>query len=361
MLHQLVTDLGCTIVLASATQPTLDHRKLQEAGCALPTPRPITPTDLNLAQRLQRVRVSWPEKDQALGWVEVAALMTARPAALGVVNTTRAARELFQVLKAQRPDDAFHLSAKMCPAHRMEVLQKALDRIKEKRPCYLISTQLIEAGVDVDFPMVLRELAPFDAIIQAAGRCNREGLLNGPDGTPGGELVVFRSRAFVENQRRYYPQGYWYKQGLHVLEQDTGLYLGTPPDVHSSADLADYFTRFYYAGDLDREQIQVRRAKFQFAEVATHYRIIEDSGESVLVTNWPGHTDEVAPLLAAYEANPSRANLRRLAPYQVNVRFARKEAHPLIDLETYSVPTWTGGYDADTGLADERDVEDFLF
>src|SRR5262249_38267695 len=141
-------------------------------------------------------------------------------AALCVINTRRAARELFQSLKKKcSADGVFHLSTWMCPAHRLKVLDSVKARLDGGLPCYLASTQLIEAGIDVDFPLVLREMAPLEAIIQAAGRCNREGTLNGPDGSPGGRLIVFRSRAAKEEPLRYYPPDPWYLMGRDVLEK----------------------------------------------------------------------------------------------------------------------------------------------
>jgi CRISPR-associated endonuclease/helicase Cas3 len=81
-----------------------------------------------------------------------------------------------------------------------------------------VSTQLIEAGVDVDFPLVMREMGPLEAVIQSAGRCNREGMLKTVDGTPGGRVIVFRSRASVDEPQRYYPPDPWYAAGRYVVE-----------------------------------------------------------------------------------------------------------------------------------------------
>src|SRR5690606_20047417 len=112
-------------------------------------------------------------------------------AALCIVNTKAAARSLFLAARQRLgADDALlHLSTSMCPEHRRRVLAACRARLATGRPCWLVSTQVVEAGVDLDFPLVLREVGPLDSIAQAAGRCNREGRL----GREGGRVVVFRS------------------------------------------------------------------------------------------------------------------------------------------------------------------------
>ena len=151
---QLVSTLGCTVLLCTATQPAFDHADMPER---LRNVREIIPPELDLFVRLRRVQVVWPKPDDArLDWPAVAERMREHPAALCVVNTRRAARELFAELK-KLGRDVFHLSTSMCPAHRILVLDEVRRRLDSKKPapCYLVSTQLIEAGVDVDFPFVM--------------------------------------------------------------------------------------------------------------------------------------------------------------------------------------------------------------
>jgi CRISPR-associated endonuclease/helicase Cas3 len=152
----------------------------------------------------------------------------------------------------------------MCPAHRLRVLDQVRQRLDNSQTCYLVSTQLIEAGVDVDFPFVMRELAPLEAVIQAAGRCNREGKLNGPDGSPGGKVVVFRSNAAEVDPKKYYPPDRWYRAGRSVLESSF-LNNDREPQIDDPADIKEYFERLYRAGDLDSRQIQSARQCFDFA------------------------------------------------------------------------------------------------
>ena len=113
---------------------------------------------------------------------DLQAQLNHRPQALCIVNTRRHAKGLFDGLS---PDGRFHLSTLMCPAHRQATLLEIRARLKNGQPCRVISTQVMEAGIDVDFPVGYRALAGLDSIIQAAGRVNREGRL------PRGDLYVF--------------------------------------------------------------------------------------------------------------------------------------------------------------------------
>lgn len=345
MLGQLVQRLGCSVVLCTATQPAFQHPAMPER---LERVHEIARSELRLFERLRRVRVEWPKPDDPpLSWSEVAARMFRERAALCIVNTRRAARELFDELR-QSSKAVFHLSTSMCPAHRLGVLAEVKRRLEAGKKCYLVSTQLIEAGVDIDFPVVLRELAPLEAIIQAAGRCNREGTLNGPNGEPGGRVIVFRS---VEGA---IPKDGWYETGRALL---TTLFLNqnAPPDIGEPADIQRYFQQLYWTKGpeaLDRKKIQALRRSFNFPEVAAAYRLINDDGVAVLVAEWAERKSEIDELLAEVKKNPTRANYRRLAPFQVNLRQHELAKLPVTAVEEVpGVPVWRGNYDAQLGFS----------
>ena len=308
----------------------------------------IARSELRLFERLRRVHVEWPKPDDSpLSWSEVAARMFRERAALCIVNTRRAARELFAELR-QSCATVFHLSTSMCPAHRLGVLAEVKRRLEAGKQCYLVSTQLIEAGVDIDFPIVLRELAPLEAIIQAAGRCNREGTLNSPNGEPGGRVIVFRS---VEGA---IPKDGWYETGRALL---TTLFLNqnAPPNIDDPADIQRYFQQLYWTKGpeaLDRKKIQALRRSFNFPEVAAAYRLINDDGVAVLVASWAERKTEIEELLAEVKKNPTRANYRRLAPFQVNLRQHELAKLPVTAVEEVpGVPVWRGIYDAQLGFS----------
>jgi CRISPR-associated endonuclease/helicase Cas3 len=348
MLKQLTTDLGSSVVLCTATQPAFDNANMPKER--LENVREIIPEPLrrrdqdDLFVRLQRVQVAWPKKgDIPLGWPDIVQRMRDAKQALCIVNTRRAARELFAELK-RTGGDAFHLSTSMCPAHRLAVLDEVRKRLDDRRPCYLASTQLIEAGVDVDFPFVLRELAPLEAVIQSAGRCNREGKLKGPDGSPGGRVLVFRS---VEGAL---PADRWYRAGRAVLESSF-LNNGREPRIDHPADIAEYFERLYWTGELDAGNLQAARQRFEFATVAKGYRLIDDHGVAAVVASWEEKREEVEALLDAVRGRRSRANFRKLALFQVNLKsWACTPGIGAAIEELPGVFVWRGGYDCETGL-----------
>ena len=161
---------GATAVFMTATQPAFASTK-----AALPygwEPSPIELDRNALAETLRRTRIELPRQDERLSWPAVAARLSAHPQALCVVNTTAHARKLFHLLP---PADRFHLSARLCPTQRQEKLMLIREQLADGQLCRLVSTQIIEAGVDVDFPVAFRALGPLDSIIQTAGQCNREG------------------------------------------------------------------------------------------------------------------------------------------------------------------------------------------
>ncbi len=365
MLRQFATDWNTTIVLCTATQPAFDHDQLSaDEGLAATE---IIPPSAGLFQRLKRVNLVWPTScDAALDWNELARQMeqaaksasvsrTISQAALTIVNSRRAARELFTVLRERFDDGVYHLSTSMCPAHRSSVLSDVRQRLRDGRHCFLVSTQLIEAGVDLDFPVVFRELAPLEAIIQAAGRCNREGALRDEGGLRHGKVFVFRSRAAVEEPRRYFPPDRWYQAGRSTLENHF-LNAGRSPQIDSPTDIYEYFTRLYHSGSLDKHDIQNSRRNFNFADVADKYQLINQDGTSVIVATWESHREVVDDLVKAVRRDPSRANFRALVPYQLNLR-----AHELQKHRTSMAPiserieqrVWYGPYDDDLGLNPE--------
>jgi len=172
-----------TVVLCTATQPLLHQVNARKGALALAPQAELMPDADGLFQALRRVEVQDRRKSPAWNVDELAALAVesadTRGNCLVIVNTKRWARELFERSAAQLElDEVFHLSTDMCPAHRRKVLKAVKARLAAQQRVLCISTQLIEAGVDVSFRTVVRFLAGLDSIAQASGRCNRHG---GPD------------------------------------------------------------------------------------------------------------------------------------------------------------------------------------
>lgn len=181
-LRELVTNHGCTIVLCTATQPAIELREDFPIGLA--DIREIVKDVPALFTGLQRTKVNFVDSRSDEDLVEE---LVVERQALCIVNTRKHAAELFSLVKDRRTDGIFHLSALMCAEHRTEVLRKVNFALEHSMPCLLISTQVVEAGVDLDFPTVFRAMAGMDSIAQAAGRCNREGK------RPIGNVYVFET------------------------------------------------------------------------------------------------------------------------------------------------------------------------
>ena len=199
-------------------------------------------------------------------WRDVAAWMCQERSALAIVNTKRHAMELLDAL-----DDptVLHLSTLLCGAHRSEVLAKIRQRLAAGEPCQVVSTQVVEAGVDLDFATVFRAEAPLDAIIQAAGRCNREGNLEG-----NGRVVVFAS------QDGKVPPGL-YRSGTDIARVVRQLPNFDPNDP---AAVRQYFELLFGSVvDADLKKIQRSRKALDFPAVADKFRMIDEDACDVIV------------------------------------------------------------------------------
>ncbi len=177
----LVGQCGSTVVFCTATQPLLNEVDASKGAAKLSTDHEMMPNTKSLFKNLRRVEVLDERKDG--GWTEddvanaVQQEMKKAGSVLIIVNTKAQAKEVYKRCR-RMAEHVYHLSTSMCPAHRMEVLDEINARldVDNSNPLICVSTQLIEAGVDVDFGSVIRYLAGLDSIAQAAGRCNRNGL-----------------------------------------------------------------------------------------------------------------------------------------------------------------------------------------
>jgi CRISPR-associated endonuclease/helicase Cas3 len=182
-LRFLVNNCGSTVMLCTATQPLLHKVEPPQNALSITPEQKIIPNEKALFEQLRRVKVH--DRRKACGWQdeEIADLAIQEQANAGstlvVVNTKKEASALYNAICQKNSEQGavkvYHLSTNMCPAHRLDVLGDVKERIEKKQPVICVSTQLIEAGVDIDFGAVIRYLAGLDSIIQAAGRCNRHG------------------------------------------------------------------------------------------------------------------------------------------------------------------------------------------
>lgn len=285
MMRVLAKDYGVTFVLCTATQPELG-KEVDAFGridmMGLNDVYEIIHNKTELAKKMQRVQIHLPKAETSKQtWQQVADEISRHACVLAVVNTRKHARSLFGEL----PSDGIklHLSANMCAAHRAEVIALIRRYLHEyhqgrlKRPLWVVSTQLIEAGVDVDFPVVYRAMAGLDSIIQTAGRCNREGKL-----PTLGEVVVFRAEQGA-------PSGSL-KQGQDITEEM--LAAGLLADPLLPETFSEYFRRFRAKGEVDKYKIahdlmmessQENPLAIKFRTAAEKFRLIDNKGVALVV------------------------------------------------------------------------------
>jgi CRISPR-associated endonuclease/helicase Cas3 len=359
VLTELVAHYGTTVLLCTATQPAFAHAP----GFAyLEEVREIAPDPPALFRALERVDCQWPALEGTWSWERVAAAMRAERQALAIVNTKADALALLDALD---DPEAFHLSTLLCGAHRRDVLQLFKRRLRQGEPCRVVSTQVVEAGVDIDFPVVLRALGPLDRIVQAAGRCNREGRLDR------GEVIVFDP---IDGG---IPPGA-YRTATHVTES---LLRAGVPDLNDPAIFECFFGLLFPVQDLDGERVQPLRERLEFEQVATAFRLIDDDTLPAIVPyrglrgpeaeaaglDATRHERTVARLLGELHRVGERRDfgaLRRLLqqaqPYVVALR--RRQANQaqaeglLVELPG-GLWEWKGGYDERRGIVAPRDPE----
>jgi len=336
-LTELSLHYGTTVVLSTATQPAFE---------AIPLFQDIVSTEIvpepeRFFADLKRVNYEWL-LDPPLSWADVACLLEESPQALAVVNTKA---DALAVLEALNDPDALHLSTLLCGAHRRAVINEVKRRLAAGEKCRLVSTQIIEAGVDLDFPVVARAIGPLDGIIQAAGRCNREGRLKR------GRMIVFRP------QEGGMPAGA-YRTAAGVTE----ALLGIPGvDLDDPAIPREYFRQLFASVETDREGIQALRATFDYPEVARRFAMVDENSLGVVVTSYgpPPLRNQVNQALRElrYGSPRGRHLLRELQPYIVNVPLHTAESYyrqGLITLVQPGLGEWFGPYDPVRGLAPQE-------
>lgn len=305
VLQTLVDGYGASLVLSSATQPDLEERPASDGrrveGFRRGTIREIagSPEEIGDAfVQLKRVRT---ERAETKSWDEVAELVAAEKTVLAITHLRNDARELAEKVGAMTGEKVYHLSALMCGRHRQERIQEIRARLQSGDSIRVVSTQLVEAGVDLDFPVVFRAMAGFDSLIQSAGRCNREGRL------PFGRLVIYDTPTK--------PPAGWLKT---AADQAAAEFAGEP-----SLDLFDPETYRKFHRKLgsvtDKYRIQNLRQELAYEQVADAFRIIDDGWQTSVIVPWgeaPAFLDRAE---STNNPNELRRIARRIQPYSVSI------------------------------------------
>jgi len=379
VLRTLVDHFGTTVLLASATQPDFWHLSPFRALAA----REIIAEPAGLAGRLRRVSFEWridpsPTLEQVAD--EAADAAAGGSQAMVVVNTTADARRVLDRWRALVPTGVgWHLSTRMCPAHRRRVLAVVQERLAGGVPTMLVSTQLIEAGVDIDFPVVYRVLAPADSLLQAAGRANREGRL----GLAGRVVIVDPPDAGCPAS---------YKQLINATRVHFGPGRADPDQLGA---LRAYYRSIYGARNLEDprhvgQRIQAARRNFDFPAVregplrdaavsrdrdqSLAFRMIRDDGVAVVTpdgADGAATSQRVSDLAEQIRTSP-RPNmdaLRELQPYTTTVHPSALRTPGVVALlrpiigevgAPGALAEWIGTYDRDCGIDLDPRIEEFL-
>jgi len=290
-LNELSRGYGTSVVLCTATQPALTREAGLNAPEALVGVHEIVALDRKLFSRLKRVRT---ERGGTLSDYDLVGRLGQVDQGLVIVNNRRHARELFESLRSDDLPGARHLTTAMTAAHRQHVLANIRADLGEGRPVRLVSTSLIEAGVDISFKEVWRAWAGLDQIAQAAGRCNRNGEL----GTDGGRLTIFEPEA-VEGRKPPRELAMNAETAKRVLDRFVGI------DPLSQEAVAAYFRELIWTktddsgkyaaldsklvgenkinGIMQAIEASAHGLNFRFADVAEAFRFIDDVMVPVII------------------------------------------------------------------------------
>ena len=315
VMRDLQAHYGVSFLLCTATQPALEERRgFDWKFPGLTGVEEIVSDVQALHQALKRVELEVPpDLRMPRDYRELADEIAAEHAALCIVNRRDDARELFQLLP---PGSRVHLSALMCGKHRSRTLRRIRRCLSAGRRIHVVSTQLVEAGVDLDFPVVYRALAGLDSIAQAAGRCNREGLRRDEDGNPvPGRVVVFVPprrppagllRIAEEGGRQSLEERHedpLSPQRFRAYFEDLYWKLGPRLDGHGILPLLDHG----------------QELKIRFRSAAEKFRLIDDAQLPVLVRHRNHGLFRRLEALRAKRWEPDRRTRRELQRFVVGI------------------------------------------
>ena len=302
-IKELAQNYRCSIVMCTATQPAVQAENGFYRG--FENVREIAPKPTALFDKLRRTTV------QHIGTqtdADLLAKLTKHPQMLVIVNNRRHARSLYD--QAKHLEGTFHLTTLMCAKHRSQKLDEIRGRLKKGEPCRVIATSLIEAGVDVDFPLVMRAEAGLDSVAQAAGRCNREGK------RPSENSFVW---IFAPEEQWKAPPELATQAAVMRLTADS-----FSDDLLSTQAVAAYFTELYQlkGSELDNKKILKmhndtgQSLDFPFQTIADKFRMIESHMQPLIVP-FDGEAENLISSLRY--ADHIGGLLRKLQPYTVQI------------------------------------------
>ena len=295
---------GVSVLFTTASQPILsghiEGTNPQSSFDALPSVKEIIPKEAQLYEKLRRVELQID--DATKSYDEIAEKLGKYQKVLCIVNTRRDAKEIYDRLPKEGV--LLHLSRMMCPAHVSATIKQVKQALRssDAQPIRVIATQLIEAGVDIDFPVVFRQEAGLDSILQAAGRCNREGRLG-----------ICKTFVFSLGKEHPLPPG-------HIAHaNDARKAIGQQQDWFSPEAMTAYFRQLHSRHDnFDKKKIKelLYKPECEFEEASNQFHLIDDQTTSVII-NWG---DSISLYQQLFTQGPSYPLMKKLAQYSVNIR-----------------------------------------
>lgn len=343
MLKDIQVVMKSSFLFCTATQPAFEKRPKFDGITAI---CPLIEEPGILYDKTRRVEYHLLDNLAPIDYGRLSAVVLGCDAStLVIFNTKKAVLEFYNSMATLGNwERKYHLSTSMCPSHRKEVIKKIRDDLEAKKKILVVSTQLIEAGVDFDFPVLFRAMAPLEAVIQSAGRCNREGELREGSLTVYGNVFLFKLQDGGMPDKTYAACAGFAEE---IIKTDINqLYRH------------DVFERYYsqvidlYV-DPDKYAINDSRKKFNFETVNDSYRIIQKASEGLFIYNFNEESRQLFHSLQ-YKEFLSRSDYRKMQAYTVQVYanfiFQNQNAG-VIESMPQGFKVWHGNYDPATGIS----------
>ncbi len=350
MLKNFNSVLRTSFLFCTATQPAFEKR---ERFDGIEKIIPLVQKCEDIFEKTRRVSYNAINDYESIESAALVNIVTSESSsALCIFNTKKKALSFYEAAsKKAHWINSYHLSTLMCPKHRKRIIEKVRDDLRHNIPILLVSTQLIEAGVDFDFPRVYREIAPMESIIQSAGRCNREGAMAGY-----GQVYIFSLT----------DEGMPDKQYRSLARHAIDMISSAPERLYGHDLFGDYYrSALNLFVDADKFGINNLRKDFKFEQVAGSYKIIDNKTRPVFVYNY---NDESRELLNEIRSvfdkgwNLSRDVFRKVQLYSVQVyyNFITKN-NDLLEALPQDLLVWHGGYSELTGIIDNQlTIDDYI-
>lgn len=342
MLKNVQKVMGTSFLFCTATQPAFEKSEsfngIENIQSLVENPKEI----FNATQRVEYYAVN---NYQPIVINELSHnVLNGSKSTLSIFNTKKQTLLFFYALKENATCRVFHLSTSMYPAHRKEVIEKIRTCLKNNEKILVSSTQLIEAGVDFDFPCVYREIAPLESIIQSAGRCNREGKMH-----ESGKVYIFSIEGAGAPNKQY----------RSLAEFANSLYKGKESVLFEHDFFSEYYRKvFRLFIPEDKKNIEKARLGFNFKTVAEAYHLIENTTTPIFIL-----CSESSNLYDRIRYKPimSREDYRAMEQYSVQVydNFMKENIGKL-GKEPQGYWKWYGTYDKEYGISNNPQLDTFI-